>query len=178
MICTTIILEFIIANVILKNILHSLIAFLIPMLTVFYLFHFEALFLLSLSFLSCCRRQLSLSRDIINPCPCSSTASSRCILPLGLVESALGIEAPGADCVEVLNSPDCLDLLKIMENTTMLPLVSFILSAFTWCWSSGASCHFQPGRPRFIGEYSVNRFRTKLNLIRMMFPNKWRRFNC
>eukprot|EP00752_Nemacystus_decipiens_P002082 g1992.t1 len=49
------------------------------------------------------------------------TNTSRCILPLGMVVASMEIEAPGAECLDVLSAPDCVTLLEDIEKNGTLP---------------------------------------------------------
>lgn len=54
------------------------------------------------------------------------TNTSRCILPLGVVLAEMGVEAPGAECMDVLAAPDCITLLAKIENGTLPSAVSSV----------------------------------------------------
>ncbi|CAM9420408.1 unnamed protein product [Ectocarpus sp. 4 AP-2014] len=49
----------------------------------------------------------------------ANSTTSRCILPLGITVAAMGVDTPGASCVDVLAAPDCQNLLTKIENGTL-----------------------------------------------------------
>lgn len=55
-----------------------------------------------------------------------ATNTSRCIVPLGVVVASMEIEAPGAECFDVLSARDCVNLLTKIENGTLPSAVSSV----------------------------------------------------